>query len=498
MPPPFPPYATVPTCFEVLAANVSALEAQVATLTAFAEATCTGGQRFNACARTCIPTCGSPTCPDVGCTPRCECPTDRPYWHGGLCVAAANCTVATLPPPAAPAPNTTSFESTQPRDFLEDAALRVEPASRTATAITTVAIAVAVVFFLGTALAVYFRRRPIVGGKRDRAGWKVPAVGEEEEAAQDATGVEQQDDDLDDDLEPTIDASHPGVSDDAPHERRRRAAWIKFYAHEGEDEKARSLGWAGGWEAAADVAESEPPPPPVTYGGGGGRLSVAGRAVVATIRMQQQQPTWWDAEGPTWETEAAPVDEHAAVKLQAAVRGRLDRTNEVLERRLARARSFTTSFEHLPVRSGEIWPEEEAEQESTPVVEPPPPVAIPETPSPQVAHIAPTVEIEWSAPPIGSLELTPAQPLHHHSPRDRGPMVERIVPSTAPPAITWRDPRPAPKKSILATPEAAIAAEFEVGVPSTAVPVLRGRPKPRTRGTPSLSGRVTKGDVVHI
>ena len=65
--------------------------------------------------------------------------------------------------------------------------------------------------------------------------------------------------------------------------------------------------------------------------------------------------------------EASPVRrsfQHEAVKLQAVVRGRLDRTNEVLERRLARARSFTTSYEHLPVRSGEIWPEEEEEEEA--------------------------------------------------------------------------------------------------------------------------------------
>ena len=51
----------------------------------------------------------------------------------------------------------------------------------------------------------------------------------------------------------------------------------------------------------------------------------------------------------------------AATSLQAAMRGRLERTNDILDRRLERARS-SGSLTQLPVGSGEIWPRDEQDE----------------------------------------------------------------------------------------------------------------------------------------
>jgi len=66
---------------------------------------CTGGKVWNDCGSACEPTCTDPAPMCIMmCMARCECPSDKPIWENGSCIARSSCptTAAAVAPAAAP------------------------------------------------------------------------------------------------------------------------------------------------------------------------------------------------------------------------------------------------------------------------------------------------------------------------------------------------------------------------------------------------------------
>ena len=84
------------------------MQRNIDNLTAFAQGTCVGGQRFTLCGLTCTPSCATPTCAiySTACVPRCECPASLPLWDNETCITQASCAPPPTPlfPPNAPSP----------------------------------------------------------------------------------------------------------------------------------------------------------------------------------------------------------------------------------------------------------------------------------------------------------------------------------------------------------------------------------------------------------
>ena len=114
-PPPFPPgYITKTHLID----QVNLCNNTFTTLVDWAVNICPDDQPFNLCGESCTPTCASPSCAGVGmgeCTPKCECPFDRPLRHGRECITLAQCgeqpptppglSSPPPPPPSPPQPN---------------------------------------------------------------------------------------------------------------------------------------------------------------------------------------------------------------------------------------------------------------------------------------------------------------------------------------------------------------------------------------------------------